>query len=75
MSLYSVITMNQYKISLVGGFRLMSFLYVCSIEWIFIQNCSGLVHCFSSDYPFIYYVVQKELPYFMPRLPPDVLCL
>jgi len=51
------------------------FIYVYNIEWIFIQHCSGFVHCFLLCYRFIYYVVQKELQYFTPRSPPAVVCL
>jgi len=43
-------------------------------EWICLQSYSGLVFCFLLGYPYIYYVVQKGLHYFMPRLLLDLAC-
>ncbi len=49
--------------------------YYSPVEWTCLQTYSGLVHCFFSDYQFIYYVAQKELRFFMHRLLADVECL
>jgi hypothetical protein len=53
----------------------MGILYTHNREWILTQPYSGLVSYFLLRYLYIYYVVQKELRYFMPRLPQDLLCL
>jgi hypothetical protein len=59
----------------VPGHGLAVILYICNRKWIPLQSYSGSVHYFLLSYPFIYYVAQKELPYFMHRLPQDVACL
>jgi len=48
---------------------------MCSIEWILLQHCSGLVHYSFLDYLCIYHVVKKGHPYFMHKLPLDAECL
>jgi hypothetical protein len=51
------------------------FFYLYSKEWIHLQSYSGLVRCFLLDYQDFYYAVQKNHPFFMHRLLPDVVCL
>jgi hypothetical protein len=60
-------------LSLLHNLKLIFCMY--TLEWILLQVYSGLVRYFFLVYQCIYSVVQKELPYFMLKSPPDAVCL